>query len=491
MDLVAGRHAKTPRDEWPATLMARSLLQRKSGRSLEGYRDYRGVEVIGTGTWLHAINVGVVTEIDRREAYEVWIAARWAGRSVLFLTVALAIAALASAMRARQLSGRVDRAVALGQYQLERKLGSGGMGTVYLAKHALLARPTAVKLIALRGGDPDRVRRFEREVRLTAKLTHPNTIAVYDCGTTDDGFFYYAMEYLDGVDLETLVATSGKQPVGRVIHILRQILGSLEEAHALGMVHRDVKPSNVMLTRRGTIDDFAKVLDFGLVRERGDADEKLTGARQILGTPLYMAPETLVDAASASPRSDLYAVGCVAYFLLTGQDAFAAEQTMEIVARHLAGDVEPPSKLVPGTPEEIESLVLELLAMDPAKRPESAAIVEERLAVMAISHPWSRAEATAAYSADLRSRQAEDRSEPRSRGDDRGLDVRRRVPLVAETPRRAERVGRELARRPRCTIEVAAFVSSATGSSDRARAVPRRRASWIEVCSRVRSFLSS
>ncbi|MBX3131207.1 MAG: serine/threonine protein kinase [Polyangiaceae bacterium] len=274
---------------------------------------------------------------------------------------------------------RVRAAVAqrLGQYELLEKIGEGGMGVVYRARHAMLRRPTAVKLLPPEKAGTTTVSRFEREVRLTARLTHPNTVAVYDYGRTPDGLFYYAMELLDGIDLEHLVRTHGPQPPARVVHVLQQVCGSLAEAHAIGLVHRDIKPANVILCQRGGQSDVAKVVDFGLVKElipeptRGAP--QLSGVNAIVGTPLYLSPEAVTEPERVDARSDLYALGAVAYFLLTAQPVFAHGSVMEICAAHLhERPVAPSLRLGERLPEDLDELVLACLAKLPAARPASA-----------------------------------------------------------------------------------------------------------------------
>jgi eukaryotic-like serine/threonine-protein kinase len=287
------------------------------------------------------------------------------------------------------LRAEVKSAMKLGQYTLEHEIGHGGMGSVYRAKHALLRRPTAIKLLA-----PDRTsaidqKRFEREVQLTSALTHPNTIAIYDFGHTRDGVFYYAMELLEGVSLEKLVDDEGPQPPERVIHILLQAAGALAEAHAAALIHRDVKPANVFLTTRGGMKDFVKVLDFGLVKEVDTKDPSLSSTDAIAGTPLYMAPESITDPAGIDARVDLYALGGVAYWLLTGTPPFEGTNLIEICSQHLHAPVEPPSKrLGRPIPEALEQIVLRCLAKSREDRPASAkALVELLSAAKDAAHP--------------------------------------------------------------------------------------------------------
>lgn len=274
---------------------------------------------------------------------------------------------------------RVARRV--GQYELIEKIGQGGMGVVYRARHALLRRETAIKLLPQANVSPQQLQRFEREVRLTARLTHPNTVAVFDYGHTPDGVFYYAMEYLDGLDLGQLVTYGGAVAVGRAVHILRQMLSSLTEAHESGLVHRDIKPANVIITRRGGEADVVKVVDFGLVKDlRGAESGGLTATDSIAGTPMYMAPETMQSADDVGPSADLYAVAAVGYFLLTATHVFKGNTVLEICTQHLYREPDPPSiRLGCSIPESLERLILSGLAKQPERRPRSARAFREAL----------------------------------------------------------------------------------------------------------------
>jgi eukaryotic-like serine/threonine-protein kinase len=279
----------------------------------------------------------------------------------------------------------------LGQYTLIEKIGRGGMGVVYRARHALLRRPTAIKLLpsAERHGS---LERFEREVQLMAELTHPNTVAVHDYGRTADGIFYYAMEYLDGVDLDGLVAVGGPQPAARVLHILQQICGSLDEAHRRGLIHRDIKPANVFLCRGRSEPDTIKVLDFGLVKDlQSPRDPALSGDHHLVGTPLYIAPESIAGSAPVDARSDLYSLGAVAYFLLTGTPLFSATTVVEICMHHVYTRPQPLAERL-GRPvaADLEAIVMSCLAKDPQQRPASARELARRLAACADAAAWSR-----------------------------------------------------------------------------------------------------
>jgi serine/threonine-protein kinase len=294
-----------------------------------------------------------------------WVFVGWVS---VFGVLSVVASAMVSAV-IYGLSRAVLRARQLGQYTLEETIGEGGMGTVYRARHALLRRPTAIKLLPADRAGADTVARFEREVQITSQLTHPNTVAIYDYGRTPDGVFYYAMEYLDGFDLEVLVASDGAQPPGRVRHFLRQIAGALAEAHARGLIHRDVKPSNVVVCERGLIPDFVKVLDFGLARDFTAPGVGVTQAGQLAGTPLYMSPEQ-IRSAPLDGRSDLYALGAVGYHLLAGRPPWSAANAVEMWAHHLHSPV---PALPPSVPASLARLVHACLEKEPERRPASAA----------------------------------------------------------------------------------------------------------------------
>ncbi len=294
--------------------------------------------------------------------------------SWLWMACAIVVATLVSRV-IYGLRTEVQKALRLGQYTLEEKLGEGGMGTVWRARHALLRRPTAIKLLPPEKAGETALARFEREVQLTALLSHPNTVSVFDYGRTPDGIFYYAMEYLEGTNLDALVRTCGPQPPARVAHVVRQVASALVEAHGFGLIHRDIKPENIILCERGGIPDVAKVVDFGLVRDlEPSSGGRLTQSNVIQGTPLYLSPEAIRAPDAVDARSDLYGLGAVAYYLLTGTHVFGGATTVEVCSHHLQTPPEPPSlRLGRPVPAGLERLVLACLEKDPGRRPASAA----------------------------------------------------------------------------------------------------------------------
>ncbi|HTN77447.1 MAG TPA: serine/threonine protein kinase, partial [Pirellulaceae bacterium] len=335
VNLSAGQHPLLSRDRMPLTTMAADAIAGHSGENVRGYRNYLGVPTIGAWKWLPEYGFGVATEVEASEAYRaanILRAVNWGMFSLMCgLSMAIFGFTLVMARLERQVSEASIAMKQVGQYHLGDKLGQGGMGVVYRGQHALLQRPTAIKLLDPAKTSDESIGRFEREVRLTSLLNHPNTITVYDFGRSDEGVFFYAMELLNGMDLEELVMRYGPQPPARVVHLLRQVCGSLAEAHATGLIHRDIKPGNIMLTQRGGINDFIKVLDFGLVKAvRQEKAPSLTTENTLTGTPHYMSPEAIERADSVDARSDLYAVGAVGYFLLTGVPVFDGDRAVEI-----------------------------------------------------------------------------------------------------------------------------------------------------------------
>jgi serine/threonine-protein kinase len=286
----------------------------------------------------------------------------------------------------------------LGQYVLKERLGSGGMGEVYLAEHLLLRRPCAVKLIRPdRSGDSSSLLRFEREVQATATLTHPNTVQIFDYGHAEDGTFYYAMEYLPGLNLEELVKRHGPLPAERGIHLLRQVCATLHEAHALGLVHRDIKPNNIITCERGGLHDVAKLLDFGLVRSHGlgSGPDNLTEEGVVAGTPAYMSPEQADGNRDLGARSDIYSLGAVAYYLLTGQPPFVRPTALQTLIAHACDPPVSPDQLQPDVPPDLQAIVLRCLEKDPVRRFPDARSLDSALGACHDSGLWTEDRAAA------------------------------------------------------------------------------------------------
>ena len=298
------------------------------------------------------------------------------------------------------LGAEVSRARELGSYRLVERLGEGGMGEVWKAQHRLLARPAAIKVIrpTLTGDGTARIsedarRRFEREAQVIARLRSPHTVNLFDFGIAADGGFYYVMELLEGLDAETLVRRTGPVPAARVMHVLRQVCHSLSEAESCGLVHRDIKPANIFLCHYGEEFDFVKVLDFGIVKPTHDTAETgvaLTKELAVHGTPAYIAPEQALGDANLDGRADIYAAGCVGYWLLTGQLVFDAPTPMAMLLHHTQTPPVPPSARTElPIPDALDRLILSCLAKDRALRPQSARELSRRLAEIETANDWT------------------------------------------------------------------------------------------------------
>lgn len=394
---------------WPQSDRAQAPLMALVGRALTETngvhvlpeRDYRGVPVVGAWHWIDEHQFGVVTKIDAAEAFQPLRVLRWIFQILILLILLATVSGLfavhISATWRRRFDEAQLRARQLGQYTLVAKIGEGAMGSVYRARHALLRRETAVKLLLPDRADDDLIRQFEHEVQLTCRLTHPNTIQVFDYGHTADGIFYYAMELLEGLTLQDLVDRYGPLPEARAIHLLRQAAESLREAHGIGLIHRDIKPGNLFLCERGGLPDTLKVLDFGLVQEatghavppgqRGDGGKATS---RFLGTPLYMAPETIRHPGHGDIASDVYALSAVAFVLVTGRPLFPASSVDEVWRHHL--DTPPPRPSESGATdlsEPFERLILDGLSKDPSHRPADMGTFLERLAASPQVAEWT------------------------------------------------------------------------------------------------------
>ena len=302
------------------------------------------------------------------------------------------------------LGREVTAARRAGSYQLEELLGQGGMGEVWRARHRMLARPAAIKLIKqdVTGGTDQRiatdaVQRFEREAQAIASLRSPHTVELFDFGTADNGAFYFAMELLDGLDADTLVRRFGPVPAERAIHLLSQVCHSLSEAHSRGLVHRDIKPANVFVCRYGEELDFVKVLDFGIVKEseREAGDPGLTNAEAIQGTPAFLAPEQALGTPDLDGRCDIYATGCLAYWLLTAQHVFTADTPVALLVHHVQSTPTPPSARTElAIPAALDEIILACLAKDPAARPQTARELAHRLGTVELNTEWTEERAS-------------------------------------------------------------------------------------------------
>ena len=320
--------------------------------------------------------------------------------SLLLLTAA--VAATYGTHVTNSLRLQAFEARQLGQYRLRELLGSGGMGDVYLAEHQLLKRPCAIKLIdPRRAADSEAQARFEREVRATAQLSHWNTVEIFDYGRTEDGMFYYVMEYLPGLTLQEVVERHGPLPATRVVDYLRQACDALREAHGQGLIHRDLKPGNLFAAERGGVFDVVKLMDFGVVELMGEGQTRPWGpSPRLAGSPLYMAPEQALGGHEPDARSDIYSLGAVAYYLLTGQPPFTGERPIKVLIAHAHDPVRPPSELAPNIPPDVEAVVMRALAKDPAERYADAASFGAALAGTSVADRWSREEAEAWWRAN-------------------------------------------------------------------------------------------
>jgi hypothetical protein len=422
VDMMEGKRPSLSRAEQPLTKLVAKAVAGDDGVLMEPYGDYRGVPSVGACRWLPKYGFGVATEVDVADAFGPLYVLRRATRTLFGLLILSAGAIMVSMIVISRQQRRMEKAEKtirqLGQYTLEEKIGQGGMGSVYRARHAFLRRPTAVKMLGGENVNEAALARFEREVQLTSQLNHPNTIAVYDYGRTPEGVFYYAMEYLQGIDLENLVKTFGPLPDGRVIGILQQMCGSLAEAHEIGLIHRDIKPANIILTMRAGMPDFVKVLDFGLVKALNAEEEaKITQANVTVGTPYYMSPEAVERPDTISALSDIYAIGAVGYFLLTGTPVFTGKTIMEICMKHVRIAPDTPSKrLGREISPALEAVILHCLAKDPSQRPSSTRALGDEIAQCEPLQQWTRAEAEVWW-AEFRKSSAPASEKPRPTAD--------------------------------------------------------------------------
>jgi serine/threonine-protein kinase len=311
--------------------------------------------------------------------------------TAILMGIAVAIAVFGS-HKIRELQEKAHEAQRLGQYRLKEILGFGGMGAVYLAEHVMLRRPCAIKLIrADQAGDPRTLLRFEREVRATATLTHWNTVEIFDYGHSEDGTFYYVMEYLPGMNLEDLIEQHGPMPPERAVHFLRQVCQALREAHGIGLIHRDIKPSNIFASERGKVFDVAKLLDFGLVKSVGLGNDgvNLTQEGSFAGSPAFMSPEQAAGRAHLDARSDIYNLGAVAYFLITGKLLFERESPLQMLHAHAYEPIAPLHEFQDEVPGDLQRVIMRCLEKDADRRYQDAISLERALSACECAGQWT------------------------------------------------------------------------------------------------------
>ncbi len=370
------------------------------GMLLEPYAAYHGGAVVGAWRWLPAYDMGVAVEMGAEEAYAPLKVLGTAFGVVFGALVLAVLAALGAWFAAAKLRSEVEQR-RVGAYLLGERIGEGGVGNVYAARHDLLKRPTAVKLLKPTRATDEMVARFEREAQLASQLSHPNMVEIYDYGHSADGNLYYAMEFLEGETIGKLVLQTGPMPVARVLHLMRQVCAGLAEAHGKNMVHRDVSPTNIMVCRYGGEYDFVKVLDFGLVKNiAGGEEQTITRTLRILGTPLYMAPERLRDPADVDARADIYALGAVAFFVLTGRRMFETDDDLALTSKVL-NEVPPRLSQVARQPipEALDLLVAACLEKNRDDRPQRIGEVADVLEALAVRQRWTQRDAEAAWAA--------------------------------------------------------------------------------------------
>ncbi len=386
-NLLAGFKPKVSVQEWAWTKPGKTVSQPGNGSDVLGYRDYRGQEVVGAWHWIETLQRLLVLEIPKQEAFKTQAFIHRAFRFVYGVPIVISLVLAALSLR-RAFSTMDFRNKSLGAYKLGEKIGEGGLGIVYQAEHKLLGRTAAIKLIKEPLANSSSLRRFEREVRMAAKLSHPNTVSIYDFGVSKDGLLYCAMELVDGVNLAHFIAFEPKLPIDRCIWILRQIGGAVEEAHCAGLIHRDIKPQNIMICQKGQLADLVKVVDFGLAKTMADQGSRdVTATRVLIGTPGFIAPERLETPWIADPRIDIFAFGVLGIYLLTGKVPMLGVtrdtllQTLQLGRfSELCNDL---------TFHGFVSLLAQCISHDPSDRPRSMSEVVEKLESIASSFPWN------------------------------------------------------------------------------------------------------
>ncbi|MDX1929447.1 MAG: serine/threonine-protein kinase [Pirellulaceae bacterium] len=382
-NLLVGEVPETHPASWQLTRSVQGIADSKDGTSTEGYRNYIGLLVVGAWRYLPQDDLGIIVELPRQSAFKFVADVNWTLTILMGLcTLGTLIGVVVSWPR------RTTRGLrTVGPYKIQELLGEGGMGKVYLAEHSLLCRPTAIKILSSEITDLSVLMRFEREVQLASQLTHPNTISIYDFGRNEEGLFYYAMEYIDGGHIGQLVEFDGPLPAGRCIYLIRQLCFALREAHLAGVVHRDIKPQNVMLCDRGGEPDFIKLVDYGLVKAFAPGISDVTSQTNvIIGTPRFMAPERLQSPWLADPRVDIYSIGGMLYFMLTADLPPLVTPTGSQESAQLGVEtLDLKNSAIP-----FSGLLSHCMSCDPATRPSSISTLLHELDVLSVQFPWSR-----------------------------------------------------------------------------------------------------
>lgn len=384
-NLLGGSRPSETSAAWMPTLLARQVTSGDNGSSVDGYRNYVGEKVVGAWRWLPDHDAGIALEENYDQAFTL---ARTLRNALIALAglFSMALLGFSLAVAWGERSRRLRSISEVGPYQIQELLGEGGMGRVYLAEHALLCRQSAIKVLTKGDNDLSVISRFEREVQLASQLTHPNTISIYDFGRSREGVFYYAMEYINGAHLGQLVEYTGPVAPGRTIYILRQLCRALSEAHQAGVVHRDVKPQNIMVCNRGGEPDFVKLFDYGLVKAFAPGvSQNPSQTRVVVGTPRFMAPERLNSPWLADPRVDIYSVGALAYYLLTAQ-------LPPLVTLGDAGESEQPGVETLDLPADVVDfggILSVCMSVESASRPSNMTSLLRELDSLAKKFPWT------------------------------------------------------------------------------------------------------
>ena len=389
-NLLDGYLPSTDSHDWPCTRSVSSALLGNSGTDFSGYRDCRGIPVLGVWQWIPDYRFGLAVEIEREVAFRPLLLVRRAFLIIVVSILGLSTGVALILFTRMMLRRRLDT-IQVGAYQLTKLLGEGGFSRVYLAWHKMLNRQTAIKILKRNHMNTQNRIRFAREVQLASTLSHPNTIRIFDCGQVSDGRFYYAMEFVDGICLREVIQADGPQPPERVVRILTQICQALCEVHSLGLIHRDIKPQNVMLCQRGGEHDVVKVLDFGLAKYLVPPDDnKVTQTQLLVGTPLYIAPERILNPACTDPRSDIYSIGILGYFLLVGCEPFVALGSVEALTQTMYQSARRPSERCPRPiPASLDDLILKCHARNAEDRPSTIDEVLTQLRHIPCPDPWT------------------------------------------------------------------------------------------------------